>query len=76
MSNLGMEINYLTNLKDFNNTMKIFNNIIGFILTFTIFGLFFLKQEYRTPELSLFIFAMISCLLVNKFLMVKVYANK
>lgn len=75
MSNLGMEINYLTNLKDF-NTMKIFNNIIGFILTFTIFGLFFLKQEYRTPELSLFIFAMILCLLVNKFLMVKVYANK
>jgi len=76
MSNLGMEINYLTNLKGFNNTMKIFNNIIGFILTFTIFGLFFLKQEYRTPELSLFIFAMILCLLVNKFLMVKVYANK
>ena len=75
MSNLGMEINYLTNLKDF-NTMKIFNNIIGFILTFTIFGLFFLKQEYRTPELSLFIFVMILCLLVNKFLMVKVYANK
>lgn len=75
MSNLEMEINYLTNLKGF-NTMKIFNNIIGFILTFTIFGLFFLKQEYRTPELSLFIFAMILCLLVNKFLMVKVYANK
>ena len=75
MSNLGMEINYLTNLKGFNK-MKIFNNIIGFILTFTIFGLFFLKQEYRTPELSLFIFVMILCLLVNKFLMTKIYANK
>lgn len=56
--------------------MKIFNNIIGFILTFTIFGLFFLKQEYRTPELSLFIFVMILCLLVNNFLMTKIYANK
>jgi len=55
--------------------MKIFNNIIGMTLAFTIFSLFFLKQEYRTPELSLFIFTLIIGLLVNNFLISVKYAN-
>ena len=51
--------------------MRILTNIIKTILAFTLFSLFFLKQEYRTKELSLFILILILGLLVNYFLITK-----
>jgi len=47
--------------------MKVINNIIGMMLVFLIFSLFFLKSELRTPQLSFLIFACIIGLLVNTF---------